>query len=759
MNNNSFFKNLKYDIPAGLVVFLVALPLCLGIALASGAPMFAGVIAGIIGGIFVGAISGSPLGVSGPAAGLAVIVADSIRELGTNAAGEFDMMAGFQAFLVAGVIAGIIQIILGAVRAGIIGYYFPTAVIQGMLAGIGITLILKQIPHALGWDKNPEGEWEFFQTDGHNSFSEIGYAFENFTMGAVIITLIALAILILFQQSFMKKNKFLSLVPGPLVAVVSGIVINEVLKNYFPEFALANEQEIINGEVFQNNHMVNIKAADNDKAYFGLLTFPDWSVLKNPSIYIIGFTMAIVASLETLLCVEATDKLDPSKRITPTNRELFAQGTGNVISSLIGGLPITQVIVRSSANIDAGGKTKASAIAHGFFLVIFVLLLPWLLNMIPLSCLAAILLIVGYKLANVGLFKKMYLNGWSQFIPFIVTILVIVFANLLWGIIAGLTISIFFILNQSYKNALYSKFILKEEGLRNTTVIKLGEIVSFFNKGHLHKKLSEVPEGANVVIDGRINKHMDYDVFDLFSDFAEGAKTRDMKVQFVGFDTIRSEKLNNFANEIAELMNTQTKETQKQITPAMAKEMLVDGNQRFMDDEMTERALLEQMKATTDGQFPHSVILSCIDSRTSSELIFDQGIGDIFNARVAGNVINEDVLGSMEYSCKVAGSRLVVVLGHSKCGAVTSACEHVELGNITTLLKKIKPAIDVIMPKVVDITAPESIQMVADENVKHAISEIRSKSEILTEMEKKGEIKIIGGMYDIESGKVTFFDE
>lgn len=550
--NNSIIKNLKFDLPAGLVVFLVALPLCLGIALASGAPMFAGIIAGIIGGIVVGAISGSPLGVSGPAAGLAVIVAESIKELGTNSAGEFDMMAGFQAFLVAGVIAGIIQIILGAVRAGIIGYYFPTSVIQGMLAGIGITLILKQIPHALGWDKNPEGEWEFFQTDGHNSFSEIGYALENFTTGAIIVTVIALGVLILFQQSFMKNNKIFSLIPGPLIAVASGIIINEILKAYLPELALTNEQELIGGETLQNNHMVNIKAADNDKPYYGLLTFPDWSILKNPSIYVIGFTMAIVASLETLLCVEATDKLDPQKRTTPTNRELFAQGTGNVVSSLIGGLPITQVIVRSSANIDSGGKTKTAAIAHGFFLAAFVLLLPWLLNMIPLSCLAAILLMVGYKLANVGLFKKMIKNGLSQFIPFIVTILVIVFANLLWGIIAGLAVAIFYILKRSYENALYSKFIEKEEGTRNKTIIKLGDVVSFFNKGHLHKRLSQLEEDCFVVIDGTKNKHMDHDIFELLEDFMINAQSKNIKVEYVGFDKQRSEKLSNFVKEMKE---------------------------------------------------------------------------------------------------------------------------------------------------------------------------------------------------------------
>mgnify|MGYP000748150693 CR=1 FL=1 len=552
MKNNSFLKNLKYDLPSGLVVFLVALPLCLGIALASGAPMFAGIIAGIVGGIIVGTLSGSSLGVSGPAAGLAVIVADSIKELGTNAAGEFDMMAGFQAFLVAGVIAGIIQIILGAVRAGIIGYYFPTSVIQGMLAGIGITLILKQIPHALGWDKNPEGEWEFFQTDGHNSFSEIGFALENFTFGALLITLVSIAILILFQQSFMKKNKVFSLIPGPLIAVISGIVINELLKAYFPDLALFNEREVVNGSTLENNHMVSIKAADSDKPYYGLLTFPDWSILKNPSIYVIGFTMAIVASLETLLCVEATDKLDPQKRTTPTNRELFAQGTGNVVSSLIGGLPVTQVIVRSSANIDSGGKTKMAAISHGFFLAAFVLLMPWLLNMIPLSCLAAILLMVGYKLANVGLFKKMIKNGLSQFIPFIVTILVIVFANLLWGIIAGLAVAIFYILKRSYENALYSKFIEKEEGTRNKTIIKLGDVVSFFNKGHLHKRLSELDEDCFVVFDGSRNKHMDHDIFELLEDFMINAQSKNIKVEYVGFDTNRSKKLISFIEEMKE---------------------------------------------------------------------------------------------------------------------------------------------------------------------------------------------------------------
>jgi len=538
------FKTLKNDIPSGLVVFLVALPLCLGIALASGAPLFSGIIAGIVGGLVVGFLSGSPLGVSGPAAGLAVIVADGIKELGTNSDGDFVMMTGFKAFLVAVLIAGIIQIILGLLKAGIIGYYFPSSVIKGMLAGIGITLILKQIPHALGWDKNPEGDWAFFQSDGHNTFSEIAYAVQNPTIGAIVITVVSLAILILFQQSFMKKNKILSLVPGPLIAVVAGILINEFFKLSFPELALFNEVGLIGEKEVVNNHLVHISAADSTQPAYGLLTFPDWSVLSNPRIYVLGFTMAIVASLETLLCVEATDKLDPQKRVTPTNRELLAQGTGNVVSSLLGGLPVTQVIVRSSANINSGGKTKKSAIIHGIFLAAFVLLLPGLLNMIPLSCLAAVLLVVGYKLANVNLFKQMYANGWSQFLPFVITIVMIIVINLLWGIIIGLGVAIFFILKRSYENALYSHIHEEEEENRHKTVIQFGEVVSFFNKGHLHQRLNEIEEDSVVIIDGTKNEYLDYDILDLFDDFKDNARSKNIELEFKGFNAEIMDKLN-----------------------------------------------------------------------------------------------------------------------------------------------------------------------------------------------------------------------
>lgn len=538
------FSQLGKDLPASIVVFLVALPLCLGIALASGAPLFSGVIAGIVGGLLVGSLSGSSLGVSGPAAGLAVIVAEGIKELGTNETGDFDMMVGFQAFLVAGVIAGVIQIILGAFKAGIIAYYFPSSVIKGMLAGIGVTLILKQIPHALGYDKNPEGDWAFFQSDGHTTFSEIGYAFQNFTVGAIVITLISILILILFQQKFMKKNKVLSLIPGPLVAVIAGILLNELFKLYFPGLMLTNETEVIQDQVRQNNHLVQIKSADANLPYYGLITFPEWGILSNPRIYVIGFIMAIVASLETLLCVEATDKLDPMKRTTPTNRELFAQGAGNVVSSLIGGLPVTQVIVRSSANINSGGKTKMSAIFHGLFLAVFVLALPDLLNMIPLSCLAAVLLLVGYKLSSISVIRSMYKNGWSQFLPFMATIVVIVFANLLVGIVVGLVLAIFFIIKRNMENALYSKCTEEAEETRNRMVIEFGEVISFFNKGHLHRQFEGIEDGSHVIIDAGKAKYIDYDIFDILNDFKANAKARDIELEFVGFADDQLEKLN-----------------------------------------------------------------------------------------------------------------------------------------------------------------------------------------------------------------------
>lgn len=512
MIKNNLFKEIKNDLPASIVVFFVAVPLCLGIALASGAPLFSGIIAGIVGGIVVGIASGSPLGVSGPAAGLAVIVLTAITTIGS-----------FPAFLLAVVIAGFIQLILGFAKAGFIAYFFPSSVIKGMLTGIGLLIILKQIPHALGWDKDPEGDDAFIQADGQNTFSEISKALDYVTPGAVLIAIISLAILILWDAVLTKKHKVFQLIQGPIVVVILGIVMNYLFKAGTLDFTLAEDQ------------VVRLPVANNLSEFINQFTFPDFTAITNIEIWKTGIVMAIVASLETLLCVEATDKLDPDKRVTPTNRELKAQGLGNIVSGMIGGLPITQVIVRSSANINFGGKTKLSAILHGVFLLISALTIASLLNMIPLASLAAILLMVGYKLAKPMLFKQMYKLGWEQFMPFLATVVGILLTDLLKGITIGICFGIFYTLRHSYRNSHYMKETVSTEEGHDVHHIVLAEEVSFFNKASVIKELEEIPRNSKVIIDCTQSKSIAYDVVELIRDFRSNAKTRNITVETVNF--------------------------------------------------------------------------------------------------------------------------------------------------------------------------------------------------------------------------------
>ncbi|GAB3330791.1 SulP family inorganic anion transporter [Marivirga atlantica] len=508
------FSYLKNDIPAGIIVFLVAVPLCLGIALASGAPLFSGIIAGMVGGIVVGAISGSKLGVSGPAAGLAVIVADAIRQLGTNAEGDFSMEIGFPLFLSAVVIGGIVQILLAFLRAGIIGYYFPNSVIKGMLAAIGIIIFLKQIPHALGHDIIPDGFESFFQKDGENTFSEIWVAMGDINPAAVIISVISISILILWEQRFIKKIRLFQIIQGPLIVVVIGIIMSNFF-NTTEAFTLAKDE------------MVNLPIASEEGGFTKLFTTPDWSRVFSSKIIITGITIAIVASLETLLCVEATDKIDPEKSITPTNRELIAQGVGNVFSGLIGGLPITQVIVRSSANIQSGGKTKVSAVFHGVLIFVSVMFAPQVMNMIPLSSLAAILFLVGYKLAKPSLFRQMSALGWEQFLPFIITIVGIVFTDLLVGIGIGLAVALFLILRKNF----ITPFNFRKEKEAGLIEIKLSENVTFLNKAGILQALNAVPANSKVLIDGTASEYIHPDVIEIIEDYSINAKTRNIELE------------------------------------------------------------------------------------------------------------------------------------------------------------------------------------------------------------------------------------
>ena len=508
MNNSNPFKNLKSDIPASIVVFFVAIPLCLGIALASGAPLFSGLIAGIIGGVVVGALSGSPTGVSGPAAGLAAIVLTAIGTLGS-----------FENFLLTVVLGGAIQLIFGILKAGVIGYYFPSSVIKGMLTGIGIIIILKQIPHFFGYNSALEGNFAFFHLDGENTFSEIINSLNFISPGATLIALIAMFILLLWSNVLTKKGKIFQLIQGPLVAVAVGIV-------YF----LITQGNATWG--ISSDLLVRVPVPKDASSFFDQFSFPNYGAISNPQVWITAFTIALVASLETLLCVEATDKIDPYKRVTPTNRELLAQGVGNILSGMIGGLPVTQVIVRSSANIQSGGKTKMSAIIHGVLLLISVILIPTLLNKIPLSVLAAILFIVGYKLAKPSLFVSMYKLGWKQFLPFAVTVTGIIFTDLLIGIALGLMVGIVVILIKSFQNSHFLHIEDKSNGVHKIKMT-LAEEVTFFNKGAILKELDSLPLESYLELDVRKTRYLDNDIIEILEDFSEKARNRKININLI----------------------------------------------------------------------------------------------------------------------------------------------------------------------------------------------------------------------------------
>jgi MFS superfamily sulfate permease-like transporter len=504
-----FFSEWRSDLPAAVVVFLVAVPLCLGIALASGAPLFSGIIAGVVGGVVVGLLSGSQLMVSGPAAGLTAIVIAGIQDVGS-----------FEAFLVAVVLGGLLQIVLSVLRAGIIGYYFPSSVIKGMLAAIGLILILKQFPHAVGYDADVFGDQSFQQANQENTFTAIAHAFRAVQPGAVIVSLIGLVVLVAWNQPALKRLKR---IPAPLVVVLLGVGLNALFAAVAPALAI------------RDTHLVTLPVAASVGEFLTQFTMPDWSALRNPAVYMLGVTIALVASLETLLSLEATDKMDPYKREAPTNRELLAQGVGNTVSGLVGGLPITGVIVRSSANIDSGAKTKLSAVLHGLLLFGAVVAIPGLLNHIPLAALAAVLLFTGYKLAHPALFRTAWRIGRYHFVPFVVTIVAILLTDLLVGISIGLAVGVFFILldnlkaqplvPQSPPGAVLKRYALPEQ-------------VTFLNKASIVTMLEALPPGSRIEIDGRNARHVDYDVLEVIHDFKATARSRNIDYRLVGVPSV-----------------------------------------------------------------------------------------------------------------------------------------------------------------------------------------------------------------------------
>lgn len=507
--SNNFFSNLKHDLPASIVVFLVAIPLCLGIALASNAPLFSGIIAGVIGGLVVTLFSNSSLGVSGPAAGLVAIVVAGLHTLGS-----------FETFLLAVVLSGVFQIIFGLLKAGSVGYYIPSSVITGMLTGIGLIIFLKQIPHAMGYDSDYEGDLTFMQEDGENTFSELIHALSYTSTSAIVISLLSIFILILWQRPFIQNKKWSILIQGPLVVVVLGIVLNLAFSSS-STWALSSD------------HLVSLPIFSSFNDFLGQFTLPNFSQISNPDVVTIALTLAVVGSLESLLCAEATDKLDPEKRTTDLNRELRAQGIGNVVSGLIGGLPITQVVVRSSASIQSGGKTRAASFLHGLLLFLSVVSIPFLLNLIPLASLAAILIMVGYKLAKPSIFIAKYKKGWNQFLPFLATVVAILLTDLLVGIIIGIIVSIGFVVLNNYKVS-YLLHKEKNDTGKDQLRIVLSEDVSFLNKGAIKTMLMEIPDNSIVLIDATDTLHIDYDVAEIIEDFKIHAAASNIELTMKG---------------------------------------------------------------------------------------------------------------------------------------------------------------------------------------------------------------------------------
>jgi MFS superfamily sulfate permease-like transporter len=522
----NLFSNLKSDFASGLVVFLVALPLCLGIAMASGAPLFSGIISGIIGGLVVGYLSQSHISVSGPAAGLTAIILTAITDFGA-----------FDVFLTAVFISGVVQLGLGFLKAGSISNYFPTNVIEGMLAGIGVIIILKQIPHAFGYDADFEGDQSFIQRDGGNSFSSLFEIFDHIQLGAVIITVVSLVILISWTQvPFLKKLK---LIPGALVAVITGIVLNELFVASGSSLAIAS------------SHLVSLPVPTSLEEFKSIIVTPNFAGITNPKVWVTGLTIAIVASIETLLCIEAADRMDAQKRYTNTNVELKAQGIGNMISSLLGGLPMTSVVVRTSANNNAGAKSKMSAIIHGVLLLISVLAIPVLLNKIPLATLATILILVGYKLAKPATVIHFWEKGKYQFVPFIATLVAVVATDLLKGVMLGMVISIIFILRGNLKRAYSFK---KEEYVDGDVIhIDLAQEVSFLNKAAIKSTLNNIPENSHVIINASDTVYIAHDILDLIEEFKDiRAKEDNIKVKLKGFkDAYDLENSTEAANHVS----------------------------------------------------------------------------------------------------------------------------------------------------------------------------------------------------------------
>jgi carbonic anhydrase len=716
-------KNLKNDLPASLVVFLVALPLCLGVALASGAPLLSGIISGVVGGIVVGLISHSSTSVSGPAAGLAAVVLAAIQQLGS-----------FELFLTAVFIAGFMQLIMGLLKAGFIADFIPNNVIKGLLAAIGIILILKQIPHAVGFDRDNEEDFSFQQADGENTFSELLNITRFFLPGAFIISLLSIAILVFWDKTPLKRFRFL---PASLVVVVLGVVLNNFFLQFVPAFGI------------KTSHLVQIPTVQFNRVA-DWVHLPTMQHFLQYKVWFVAVTIAAIASLETLLNIEAVDKIDPHKRQSPPNRELLAQGIGNMVSGLLGGIPITSVIVRSSVNIQSNNATKLSTILHGLFMFFSILLLSPILNQIPLASLAAILIVTGYKLAKIDIFKSMWAKGWAQFIPFIITIIAIVLTDLLMGVLLGLAVSIFYLIRSNFKNPF--TLVSNKMHIGEVMQLTLPNQVSFFNKATIKNALWALPNNSKITINASQSDFIDDDVVEIITDFKTVvAPERGIQLNVLGLkDTYEEDDAIQFTPIL-------DKETQERLQPNDVLQLLKIGNVRFAEGHSTEKYHLHQVRASQDEQNPMAVLVGCIDSRTSPEMLFDAGVGDLLTIRIAGNIINPEIIGSLEIAIKKLGAKLIVVKGHSNCGAVALSMQHMMDDNMHTITQKIKTVASACgYPEAIANPSKEALEKVAIENARNSVREILAASDYINKKVQEGKVGIVSAYHDLHSGYVQF---
>lgn len=720
------------DLMSGVVVFVVALPLCLGIALACGAPLIAGVVSGVVAGTVVGWFSGARVTISGPAAGLVAVVATEIEAIGS-----------FEGLLLAVCIAGLIQIGFGFAQAGFIKMFVPTSVVRGLLSAIGVILILKQLPHLLGRDTDPEGEMSFFQPDRETTFSELLEMLSVFHPGAIAIGVASLALIFIWGRWSVARA---SGIPAPLMVAVFGI------------FAALGLEQVGGIWTIEASHRVQVPVAQNFTEFLSFLHTPDFSQIGNPAVLTAALAIALVASLQALMTTEAVDRLDRFRRTTPANRELIAQGIGNCVSGLVGGLPMTCEIVRSSVNIDAGARTKLSAIIHGVLLAASVLVFPRIINLIPLSCLAAILIATGQKLASPRVIGEMWRAGRYQFIPYAVTLVAIVLSDPLVGILIGLVVSIGFILWSNLRRPM--KIIREHHLAGDVTRIELANQVSFLNRAALRKTLDALPRDKQVLIDAHDSVYIDPDILEMIREYRDTiGPSRGVRVSTRGFRSRYK------IDDSIHYVDYSSRELQQELTPKQAFEYLREGNERFRTGQQLKRDLGRQMVATAVGQHPIAVVLSCIDSHSPAELLFDLGLGDVFSVRVAGNIATDEVLGSIEYACAVAGAKLIVVLGHTRCGAVGAAVEAVclpdvpvapECSHLGPIMRSIGRMVDAETCTLARgpgaIEKQSAIDDVARRNVSQVVGEIQAASDVIRRLVGDGRVGIVGMVYDVSSG-------